>query len=160
MLYPAERRFLELKEEKGYPDYLATGNLVFPPSVIFSSDKFRIVDLLTEKEVPSVVIKEVRWPDESLMLVEVGFPVKKGEGKYCLEWGEEITRTIVVSEEKLPPQPFRLKGEAFPTPPMEEVPVGTLLVRVERQAGLLYYWYLIPLAGLSFILIWRKIKCP
>jgi hypothetical protein len=36
------------------------------------------------------------------------------------------------------------------------VNIGTLIVRVEKRAGIYYYWYLIPLALILGVLIRRK----
>ncbi len=157
--YPLDRKLIRVQTLQGQDEYLATGLVPFPPEVIFSTDNLRIVNALSNREVPSFIIEENRWPDGSLMLVKMGFVVRS-EGwrtqQYWLEWGEEISRRESFPEDKLATTSFRVV-EGLPDQTEDIINVGAMMIRVEKHPVLIYYWYLVPIILLLSTVIWRKL---
>lgn len=164
--YPLDRKLIRVEALPGEDEYLATGLVPFPPDVIVSTSNLRILNALSNSEVPSFIIEEEKWPDGSLMLVEIGFVVKTHgwqTQQYWLEWGKEISRGDISPEDKLDPlrktalatTSFRVV-EGLPDEAEDIIKVGTMMIRVEEHSGIIYYWYLAPVIGLLSIVIWRK----
>ena len=157
--YPLDRKLIKVETLQGQDEYLATGLVPFPPEVIFSTDNLRIVNALSNREVPSFIIEQSMWSDGSLMLVKMGFVVRS-EGwrtqQYWLEWGEEISRHDSLPEDKLATVSFRVV-EGVPDETEDIINVGAMTIRVEERPVLIYYWYLVPALFLLSIVIWRKL---
>ena len=164
--YPLDRKLLGVEALPGEDEYLTTGLVPFPPDVIYSTQNLRIINALNNREVPSFIIEENRWPDGSLMLVKMGFVVKTHGWKtqqYWLEWGKEISRQDISLEDNLGPfgetglttTSFRVV-EGLPDEAEDIINVGTMMIRVEEHSGIIYYWYLVPVIGFLSVVIWRK----
>ncbi len=157
--YSVNRKLIKVETIPGTVKYKAVGLVPFPPEVISSTANLRIINALSNREVPSFIIEESRWPDNSLMLVKIGFVVES-EGwqtqQYWLEWGKEISRSSARARE-LPETTFHLV-EGLPDEAEDIINVGTMIIKVEQQAAVRYYWHLVPITVLLSIVIWRKVR--
>jgi hypothetical protein len=138
--------------------FVAKGFLGFPPSAVPSAENIRV--LLTGAqcdEVPSEVRSAATWPDGSVKVADISFPVQgsqAGSLYFWVEWGAQTRRIHwqAASEAAV----YFQEAEA-PTPDFD-MPAGTLLVRVEQHPDLWYYSYLVPTVGIIGILVWRKVR--
>jgi len=153
--------------------WLIQGVLSFVPGVVTSADRFRIVEEPGGREVPLAVVGEVPYPDGSLMFVEVCFPLTLEQLQSKQYWLTAAPEGRSLHYEydprgRLPRLEFSLRevGEESGEPveskrsetqPSLDMPVGELMVRIDHHPELYYYWYLIPIAGILALLIWRKV---
>lgn len=146
--------------------WLIQGALSFVPGVVTSPDQFRIVEEPGSREVPVAVVGEVPYPDGSLMFVEICFPLTLEQARSKQYWltADPEGRSLHYDydpEGGLPTLEFSLRevGEQSgePVGPSLDMTVGELMVRVDQHPELYYYWYLIPIAGILGLLIWRKV---
>jgi hypothetical protein len=114
------------------------------------------------REVPIEVTGEVAYPDGSLMFVDIRFPLTLAEARSHRYWLEAAPQGRAAkyqpqAGEELPVMTFVLREETSPTAPAIDVTVGQMLVRVDEHPGFYYYWYLVPMAGILALLVWRKV---
>lgn len=155
----AERKPLIFVLPDGAAEGWVRGNLSFPPSVLHSYGSLRLYDFKAGREVPVVVLGSRAWFDGSVMVLDLGFKAARlQERRIWAEWGSGIRGTGRPG--RLPrgarPVEFRVFEEGDDVRMQGEVNVGTLVVRVERHAGVYYWWYLAPILGIVGFVLWRK----
>ena len=134
------------------------------PGVATEPTQFRIVAVSDEPgggEVPFAVLGEARWPDGSLMAVELCFPLAAedvADTRYWLEPADSTSPKWYTGPRDLPRLRFRLNESAQEAPVDVGVDVGEMMVRVDQRPELYYYWYLIPIGAILGLLIWRKVR--
>ncbi len=159
----AARTLIEVEAPATGGKYLATGTVELAPGVVTDLKQFRIVSPSDEpggQVVPFAVLSEVRWPDGSLMAVQLAFPVTAkdvAERRYWLESAGSGPPEQYTGPRDLPVLRFRLSESSEPVRVHLDMDVGQLMVRVDQHPELYYYWYLIPIACILGLLIWRKV---
>lgn len=148
--------------------WLVQGTLSFTPGALPSATRFRILEEpgaqgVGAREVPIRVTGEVAYPDGSLMFLDICFPVTLAEVRSHQYWLEAAPQGRAGEYEPevgvaLPVLAFVLREESVPSPTAIDMTVGQMLVRVDQHPGFYYYWYLVPLAGILALLLWRKVR--
>jgi hypothetical protein len=137
-------------------DVIVEGSLSFPPGSLKSPDNLRLAD--SGAEIPSAVVEKSLWFDGSVMLLKLRFRGSRlAERRIWAEWGGGIRAkhgSIAPGGGKA--AEFKVFDSASDIRVQGNVNIGTLIVRVEKRAGIYYYWYLIPLALILGVLIRRK----
>jgi len=151
-----EQRPIIFSVPPGRSEALVRGSLSFPPGSLKSPVNLRLVE--SGREVPSAVTGKTLWFDRSVMLLKVEFKgTKDTERRVWAEWGDGISgRHPAALKVAGKPVDFKVFDAASDIQVQGNVNIGTLVVRVEKRAGIYYYWYLIPLALIIGFLSWRK----
>ncbi len=146
-----------------YPDiegdfYLA-GTVFFPPSSVMSVNNILILDTSTKKEIASKITVQERWPDDSIMSVEIIFPASsQKKTTYTIHYGSDIKRRKTFSEPAvLPTISFFPAGAGRPVENVD-ISVGQINVRVDKSTNIRYWWYIVPMAILLFLTVYRSVR--
>ena len=128
---------------------------------VLSSADIIIKDAAKDKQVPYLILAEEGWPDGSIMVLEIGFqPSFDLEKRYVLEWNSGEKRQarevpdINLQELKIIPG-ILLDKEP---PSLTTYDLGDMYVRIAKKGDVYLYLYLIPVVGILFFLIYRKVK--
>lgn len=152
---------IEIKFE--YPsisgDFYITGTVFFPPSAVFSSDNILVMDIKIKKEVQSKITVQEHWPDGSILNAEVIFPANnKEKTEYVISYGNDVKRKKSFSEAAVLPTVSFFTPGAGKTTETIDISVGQINVRVDRSAGIRYWWYVLPLFILFILTILRTAR--
>lgn len=157
----AERKPIVFVLPAGATSGWVHGTVSFPPSVLKSVNSIRLWDFKSGREVPGVVVSSRAWFDGSVMSAGIAFRASKDqERRIWAEWGQGVKGTLKPGRAPWTAKPveFRFFEEGDDVKLQGEVNVGTLVVRVERNAGIYYWWYLVPIAGIVGFVLWRKLR--
>lgn len=151
-----------LSVEFDYPafkgDFYVSGVVSFPPSTVISEDNIAVYDQ-TNKEIPSKITVKERWPDSSLLEVEILFPANVERQKsYTVSYGSDVKRKRKFTQTAVLPTIGATIGKTPQTKETIDMPVGELIVKVDRSSDIRYYWYVIPLGLLIFLSLYRAVR--
>ncbi|MGC8804376.1 MAG: hypothetical protein ACP5JO_04175 [Candidatus Ratteibacteria bacterium] len=140
-----------------YPDiegdfYLA-GTVFFPPSSVMSVNNILVLDAGTKNEIASKITVQEKWPDDSIMSVEIIFPANsQKKTNYAIHYGSDIKRRKTFSEPAvLPTISFFPAGAGRPVENVD-ISVGQINVRVDKSTSIRYWWYIAPMGIFCFSL--------
>lgn len=141
---------------------MAVGALDFEPGVLKSADTLRVLAEPGAVEVPLAIRQTLTWPDGSLLSAEIAFPVHADDSakQFWAEWGTASrTRSCPAKADPGVPEVTFTPGlDVQAGRPVMDMPVGQLIVRLDQHPGYYYYWYLLPIAAIVALLIYRKAR--
>ncbi|MGB9678133.1 MAG: hypothetical protein ACPLZ9_05880 [Candidatus Ratteibacteria bacterium] len=137
-------------------DFYVVGKISFSPSLVISEDNITVKDLNTGEEIPSKITILERWPDNSILEVEVLFPVNANkQRKYILTYGNEINRKKKFNQTSVLPIINASIGKNPLSTESINIDVGELIVKVDRSSEVRYYWHILPISFLLFLTFYR-----
>jgi len=146
-----------------YPDvegdfYLA-GTVFFPPSSILSINNICVLDTNTKKEIASKIVVVEKWPDDSIMSVEIIFPANsQKKTEYAISYGSDVKRRKTFSEPAVLPTVSFFPAGTGRSAENVDVSVGQINVRVDKSASVRYWWYIVPMVILLFLTVYRSVR--
>ncbi|MCM8777057.1 MAG: hypothetical protein NC905_02175 [Candidatus Omnitrophica bacterium] len=153
----------QLNIDFSYPaikgDFYITGKISFPTGIIYSDDNISVRDNKTGEEIPSKITVIERWPDGSILEVEILFSANTERRRnYIVAYGNDIKRRKKFTQTAVLPIINASIGKTPQTTESINMPVGELLVKVDKSPDVRYYWYVIPIGTLLFLTLYRTVK--
>ncbi|MFN4228110.1 MAG: hypothetical protein ACK4F0_08250 [Candidatus Ratteibacteria bacterium] len=140
-------------------DFYVSGKVSFPYGNIYSDNNISIYDVKTYEEIPSKINIIEKWPDGSILEVEILFPANaEKQRRYIISYGMDIKRKKKFTQTAVLPIISASIGKTPQTTENINIPVGELLVKVDRSPDIRYYWYIIPMCVLVFLTLYRTKK--
>lgn len=140
-------------------DFYVSGRVSFPPGIVSSEDNISILDSSTGEEIPSKITLTEKWPDGSVLEVEILFPANAGKKrKYIVSYGNDVKRRKKFNQTAVLPIISSSIGTSAQTKETIDIPVGELLVKVDKSPDVRYYWYILPMGLLIFLTLYRTVK--
>jgi len=130
------------------------GEVTSPANII-------VKDASGDKQLPYLILAEERWPDGSIMVLEIGFkPSFDLEKRYLLEWNSGEKRQVPEKKDLNPEELKIIPGILLDKEPpsLTSYDLGDVYVRIAKQGDVYQYLYIIPVVGILFLLIYRKVK--
>jgi len=154
-----ERRALIVEEPAAPGVYQAVGTLFFNPGVLNSTHGVRVLTVPGSNIVDLILLDSRNWPGDGLMSVTVAFLARHDRSlrrRYVVEQGEGRWLPATELDRSIP----TLRFEAAEPGEMEDptLPVGTMFVKVRKCPEVYYYWYLLPIAGIIALLLYRRFR--
>ncbi len=129
---------------------------------VTAPDHIRALALPGEVEVPLTVLAFTPWPDGSLMSAEVAFLLEPAPDRaprsWAISWGPAARARELAPLPDGPFPTFSLAPELDDMQPVMDVSLGQIMVRLDAHPEYYYYWYLIPIAAILALLIYRKAR--
>ncbi len=155
----AERRLLTIEDPPSPGTYRVVGTFYFNPGMLDSPDQVRVFSLSETSAVDLFLLDSETWPGDGVMCVTVGFVATRDDlldRPYSVEWGGARQTLANKTHAGLPT--LRMEMETTPAGDRSGLPVGTMVVKVRKHPEIYYYWYLIPIAIVVLVLVYRKFK--
>ena len=140
-------------------DFYVSGNVSFAPGLVESEENTVIKTDEPDEEVPTKIVILRRWPDSSIMSVEVIFVANASQKRnYVLSYGEDIRRKKVFTKTAVLPTISFSVGGAPKISEKGSIDVGLINVRVDKSSDIYYYWHVIPIVILLALTYYRYRK--
>ncbi len=154
--YAAERSPIDFDYPAFTGDFYVSGTVYMPPGAVPTDRNVRVETSGRLERATFIKILE-RWPDGSLMSVEIMFAANSGRRtEYFLHYGENVTRRRILTKTAvLPTVSFSTVGLPR-TSERVDVDVGEINVTVDRSPAIYYYAYAVPLIGLLLVTFVRS----
>ncbi|MCM8784778.1 MAG: hypothetical protein NC827_04980 [Candidatus Omnitrophica bacterium] len=152
-----------LSVDFSYPDlkgdFYVNGKISFPSGSIYSDNNISVYDSKTHEEIPSKITITEKWPDSSILEVEILFLANtEKQRKYIISYGKDIKRKKKFTQTAVLPIISASIGKTPQTNEIINMPVGELLVKVDKSPDIRYYWYTVPMFALIFLTLYRARK--
>lgn len=140
-------------------DFYVNGKVSFPPSSVLTEDNITVTDFNTGEEIPTKITVLERWPDNSILEIEILFPANTNkQRRYILNYGDDIKRKKKITQTSVLPIINASIGKTPQPTESINIDVGELLVKVDKSSDIRYYWYILPILFLISLTIYRTIK--
>ena len=131
-------------------DFYVSGKVFFPPGVVSSHE--HIIVKSGKLEIPAMITVQQRWPDNSILSVEILFAANSSRREdFLVSYGEEVRRKKLLTATAVLPTIQFFTGGVPKISENIDIDVGKINVRVDRSSNIYYYWHLIPIVILIFI---------
>ncbi|MCX7916831.1 MAG: hypothetical protein N2589_01695 [bacterium] len=140
-------------------DFYVNTKVSFQPGKVLSEDNITVNDAETGVEIPTKITVLEKWPDNSILEVEILFPANTNKKrKYVLNYGEDIKRRKKFTQTAILPIINSSIGKTPQSTEAINMDVGELLVKVDKSPDIRYYWYILPSVIFIFLTIYRTTK--
>ncbi|MCX8083209.1 MAG: hypothetical protein N3D17_07485 [bacterium] len=140
-------------------DFYISGKMSFPPGTVNSEDNICVIDINTKEEISSKITITDNWPDGSVLEAEILFPANTGkQRRYVISYGSDVKRRKKFSQTAVLPIISASIGKTPQTSETIDIPVGELLVKVDKSPDVRYYWYVVPMGLIIFLTLYRAVK--
>ncbi len=153
----------KLQVDFSYPslkgDFYVNGKVSFPPGTVNAEENIIVQDKQTGEEIPTKITVAERWPDGFVLEAEILFPANAGRQRnYIVVYGSDVKRRKKFTQTAVLPIISASIGKTPQTTESIDIPVGELLVKVDKSPDIRYYWYALPLVILIFLTVYRALR--
>lgn len=158
-IYAAQKFSINLTYPSFTGDLYASGVIYFPPGAVKSEENIAVKVATSGEEVSTFIKALEKWPDGSLLNVEVMFAINSSQRKeYLFVYGDGVKRKRRFSKTAvLPTVSFSIAG----LPKMSEkmdVNVGEINVTVDKSPNIRYYAYAVPIVVIILLTYLRFLR--
>ena len=140
-------------------DFYVAGTVFFPPGSVSAVDNIIVVDKTSGNEIASNIRVQEQWPDGSILSAEIIFASNiQKKTIYLVRYGNDVKRKKTFSEPAVLPTVSFITPGSGQTDEKMDVSVGQINVRIDRSAGIRYWWYVLPAFIFIFFTVLRSLR--